>query len=74
MGVLRSSLIAGRVAVVLTIRDHLLLAAEAGTVPPAVLGDGHSLVSEEPPEPDDVAASDDMTGADGAVTFAHGTS
>lgn len=71
---MRSSLIARHVAVVLTIGDDLLLAAEARAVPPTILRDGHSLVSEEPPEPDDAAASDDVTGTDGAITFTHGTS
>jgi len=56
------------------LRHDLLLTAEARTVAPAVLWHGHSLVGEEPPEPDDAAASDDMTGADGAVTFVHGAS
>ena len=56
------------------LRYDLLLAAEAGTVAPAVVWHGYSLVGEEPPEADDAAASDDMTGADGAITFAHGAS
>ena len=56
------------------LRHDLLLAAEARAITPAVVRHRHSLVSEDSPEPDDASTSDDVTGTDGAITFAHGTS